>query len=119
MTYTLNAIFLQLNVVDWLQCGMIFKVYQTMFRVVKDSEHKDERQHCFTIQTCGQESRYMSVETRQELLRIETAWHAAVCSAMSTIGVSSYSAGYAFMARFDQKRLNYFHQVPAESVIFV
>lgn len=75
-----------LNVVDWLRCGLIFKVYQTMFRVLKDSEHKDERQHCFIIQTCGQDSRYLSVETRQELLRIEAAWHAAVCSAITKIG---------------------------------
>ena len=58
-----------------------------MFRVLKESEHKDERQHCFIIQTCGQEVKYLSVETRQELLRIETAWHAAVCSTISKIRV--------------------------------
>lgn len=66
---------------------MAFKVYQTMFRIVKDSENVDERQHCFLVQTSGQESRYFSVETRQELLRIENAWHTAVCNSVMKLGV--------------------------------
>ena len=36
-----------------------------MFRVIKESEYVDERQHCFLIQTFGQQSHYLSVETRQ------------------------------------------------------
>jgi hypothetical protein len=79
---------LQLNIMDWLKCGLVFKVYQTMFRVIKDSENVDERQHCFLIQTSGHESRYLSVETRQELLRIENAWHCSVCAAVMKLGVS-------------------------------
>lgn len=58
-----------------------------MFRVIKDSENVDERQHCFLLQTAGHESRYLSVETRQELLRIEAAWHCAVCSAVIKLKV--------------------------------
>lgn len=58
-----------------------------MFRVVKESENVDERQHCFLVQTSGQDSRYFSVETRQELLRIENAWHCAVCTAVMKLGV--------------------------------
>jgi hypothetical protein len=80
--------FFQLNIMDWLKCGLVFKVYQTMFRVIKDSENVDERQHCFLIQTSGHESRYLSVETRQELLRIENAWHCSVCAAVMKLGVS-------------------------------
>lgn len=67
---------------------LMFKVYQTMFRVVKESENVDERQHCFLVQTSGQDSRYFSVETRQELLRIENAWHVSVCTAVTKLGVS-------------------------------
>jgi hypothetical protein len=77
---------------DWLKCGLVFKVYQTMFRVIKDSENVDERQHCFLIQTSGHESRYLSVETRQELLRIENAWHCSVCAAVMKLGVSNDNA---------------------------
>mgnify|MGYP000577815215 CR=1 FL=1 len=80
----------QLNIMDWLKCGLVFKVYQTMFRVIKDSENVDERQHCFLIQTSGHESRYLSVETRQELLRIENAWHCSVCAAVMKLGVSYF-----------------------------
>ena len=36
-----------------------------MFRVIKESENVDERQHCFLIQSFGKESHYFSVETRQ------------------------------------------------------
>ena len=42
-----------------------FKVFEAMFRVIKESEYVDERQHCFLIQTFGQQSHYLSVETRQ------------------------------------------------------
>ena len=36
-----------------------------MFRVIKESENVDERQHCFLIQSFGKQSHYFSVETRQ------------------------------------------------------
>lgn len=81
--------FVQLNIGDWSECGLVFKVYQSMLRVIKDSENVDERQHCFLIQTSGQESRYFSVETRQELLRIESSWHSSVCTAVIKLGVSN------------------------------
>lgn len=40
-------------------------MFEAMFRVIKESEYVDERQHCFLIQTFGQQSHYLSVETRQ------------------------------------------------------
>ena len=40
-------------------------MYEAMFRVIKESENVDERQHCFLIQSFGKESHYFSVETRQ------------------------------------------------------
>ncbi|XP_046672710.1 gamma-1-syntrophin [Homalodisca vitripennis] len=80
-----------LNIGDWLECGLVFKVYQSMLRVIKDSENVDERQHCFLIQTSGQESRYFSVETRQELLRIESAWHCSVCAAVMKLGSKTFN----------------------------
>lgn len=66
---------------------MTFKVYQTMFRVMRESENVDERQHCFLAQSPGKPPRYLSVETRQELLRVEAAWHTAVCSAVTHLKV--------------------------------
>ncbi|XP_065165944.1 gamma-1-syntrophin isoform X2 [Atheta coriaria] len=83
-----------LNVADWAKCTLMFKVYQTMFRVVKESENVDERQHCFLVQTSGQDSRYFSVETRQELLRIENAWHCAVCTAVMKLGNKTFTVSY-------------------------
>ncbi|XP_019868354.1 gamma-2-syntrophin isoform X2 [Aethina tumida] len=80
-----------LNVLDWGKCPIMFKVYQTMFRVVKESENVDERQHCFLVQTSGQDSRYFSVETRQELLRIENAWHCSVCTAVMKLGNKTFT----------------------------
>jgi len=80
----------QASVTNWGDNCQIFPVYQSMFRVIKDSENVDERQHCFLLQTAGHESRYLSVETRQELLRIEAAWHCAVCSAVIKLKVQIY-----------------------------
>ncbi|XP_058798374.1 gamma-1-syntrophin isoform X2 [Phymastichus coffea] len=71
------------NIGDWSRCALTFKVYQILFRVMRESENVDERQHCFLVQSPGKSPRYLSVETRQELLRIEAAWHTAVCSAIT------------------------------------
>ncbi|XP_034945535.1 gamma-1-syntrophin [Chelonus insularis] len=70
------------NIGDWSRCALTFKVYETMFSVIRESEHIDERQHCFETQSPGKPPRYMSVETRQELLRVEAAWHTTVCAAI-------------------------------------
>ncbi|XP_023333990.1 gamma-1-syntrophin [Eurytemora carolleeae] len=71
-----------------------YKVFEAMFRVIKESEYVDERQHCFLIQTFGQQSHYLSVETRQELLRLESAWHRAVCLAISQLGAKTFHVVY-------------------------
>ena len=51
--------------VRWPCLMATFQVFEAMFRVIKESENVDERQHCFLIQTFGQQSHYFSVETRQ------------------------------------------------------
>lgn len=78
----------QCNIGDWSRCALTFKVYQTMFRVMRESENVDERQHCFLAQSPGKPPRYLSVETRQELLRVEAAWHTAICSAVTHLKVN-------------------------------
>ena len=55
---------MQLDVSDWEAGGasvQTYKVYEAMFRVIKESENVDERQHCFLIQTAAQESRWVDV----------------------------------------------------------
>ncbi|XP_059609658.1 gamma-1-syntrophin-like [Phlebotomus argentipes] len=51
-----------------------YKVYHTIFRVVKESDTVDSRQHCFLLHNLGHKPQYLSVETPQELLRIENSW---------------------------------------------
>ena len=72
----------------------IVKMFEAMFRVIKESENVDERQHCFLIQAFGQASHYFSVETRQELLRLESAWHKSVCLAISHLGSKTFHVVY-------------------------
>ena len=83
-----NVCIFQIDVSDWSRNVQVYPLNQAMFRVIKESEYVDERQHCFLLQTVGRESRYFSMETRQELLRLESAWHRAVCQAVSTLEVS-------------------------------
>lgn len=80
---------LQLNVAGISKALVVYKVYQTMFRIVKESETVDSRQHCFLLQSSGHEPRYLSVETRQELLRIENSWNAAIVTSVIKLGVST------------------------------
>lgn len=67
-----------------------YKVYQTMFRVIKESETVDARQHCFLLQSSPPDTapRYLSVETRQELLRIENSWNSTIIMSVIKLGVS-------------------------------
>ncbi|XP_071544154.1 gamma-1-syntrophin isoform X2 [Panulirus ornatus] len=84
-----------LNTHDWVERASVWAVHQTMFRVIKESEYVDERQHCFLLQTAMQESRYLSVETRQDLLRIENAWHRAVYNAVTRLGSKTFAVTQA------------------------
>merc|ERR1719266_2897727 len=59
-----------------------------------ESGNVDERQHCFLIQAFGKASHYFSVETRQELLRLESAWHKSVCLAISHLGSKTFHVVY-------------------------
>ncbi|GBP82721.1 Gamma-1-syntrophin [Eumeta japonica] len=78
-----------MNTTELAKCPESLKVYQTMFRIVKESETVDWRQHCFLVQASGASGpsaagpRYFSVETRQDLLRIEAAWTAAIVNPSS------------------------------------
>uniref|UniRef100_A0A1A9WR79 Uncharacterized protein n=1 Tax=Glossina brevipalpis TaxID=37001 RepID=A0A1A9WR79_9MUSC len=78
-----------LNVAGLSKALVVYKVYQTMFRVVKESETVDSRQHCFLLQSAGHEPRYLSVETRQELLRIENSWNAAIVTSVIKLGIKN------------------------------
>ena len=95
--YKIDHFFLQCNIGDWSHCALTFKVYQTLFRVMRESENVDERQHCFLVQSPGKPPRYLSVETRQELLRIEAAWHTAVCSAVTHLKVNTVELYFKFL----------------------
>lgn len=77
-----------LNIAMLGKPAVAYKVYQTMFRVVKESETVDSRQHCFLLQSSGHDPRYLSVETRQELLRIENSWNAAIVTSVIKLGVN-------------------------------
>ncbi|XP_045459969.1 gamma-1-syntrophin isoform X1 [Melitaea cinxia] len=76
-----------MNVTELAKCPETLKVYQTMFRTVKESEMVDWRQHCFLVQSsAGSLSapgpRYFSAETRHELLRLEAAWTANIVNSV-------------------------------------
>ncbi|XP_067633980.1 gamma-1-syntrophin isoform X2 [Eurosta solidaginis] len=85
---------LQLNVAGLSKALVAYKVYQTMFRVVKESETVDSRQHCFLLQSSGHEPRYLSVETRQELLRIENSWNAAIVTSVIKLGRKTFAVSH-------------------------
>ncbi|CAH2989075.1 unnamed protein product [Chilo suppressalis] len=84
-----------MNLTELAKCPEVLKVYQTMFRTVKESETVDWRQHCFLVQAgaaAGPQPpgpRYFSADTRRDLLRVEAAWTNNVVSSVVRLGVSS------------------------------
>jgi len=83
-----------IEVSDWKRSVQVYPIHQAMFRVIKESETVDERGHCFLLQTVGRESRYFSMETRQDLLRLESAWHRAVCQSVSGLKKQTFHVVY-------------------------
>lgn len=65
-----------------------YKAYQTMIRIVKESDYVDARPHCFLLQLAGREPHYLNFETRQELIRMENSWTASVATSVVKLGVS-------------------------------
>lgn len=84
----------QIEAGDWKRSVQVYPIHQAMFRVIKESETVDERGHCFLLQTVGRESRYFSMETRADLLRLESAWHRAVCQAVSSLKSTTFHVVY-------------------------
>ncbi|CRK92898.1 CLUMA_CG006233, isoform A [Clunio marinus] len=83
-----------INIVMLGKPAIAYKIYQTMFRVVKESETVDSRQHCFLLQSSGHDPLYLSVETRQELLRIENSWNAAIVASVIKLGRKTFAVSH-------------------------
>ncbi|XP_026317883.1 gamma-2-syntrophin [Hyposmocoma kahamanoa] len=85
------------SVAELAKCPEVLKVYQTMFRTVKESETVDWRQHCFLVQSSGggpalaQQPRYFSAETRQDLLRVEQAWTHNIVNSVIRLGKKTFT----------------------------
>lgn len=60
---------------DWTKCEMKYKVYECMFKILKDKELPDRRQNCVVIHTGTGETICLSLETRADLLALEKAWY--------------------------------------------
>ncbi|XP_012543922.1 gamma-1-syntrophin [Bombyx mori] len=85
-----------MNMTELAKCPESLKVYQTMFRTVKESETVDWRQHCFLVQSSSAGvgtpgPRYFSAETRQELLRVEAAWTANIVNSVIRLGKKTFT----------------------------
>lgn len=64
-----------------------------MFRVIKESEAVDARQHCFMLQSSPPDAtpRYLSVDTRPELIRMETSWNSSIITSVIKLGVRQFN----------------------------
>ncbi|XP_033099451.1 gamma-2-syntrophin-like isoform X2 [Anneissia japonica] len=61
------------NTHEWFKHERCYKLSEILSRVYKDVELLDERPYCFGIEA-GEESHYMSTETRSEM----AVWHSAI-----------------------------------------
>ncbi|XP_063899815.1 gamma-1-syntrophin [Helicoverpa armigera] len=88
-----------MNITELAKCPETLKVYQTMFRTVKESETVDWRQHCFLVQSSAAGPagaappgpRYFSAETRRDLLRVEAAWTNNIVSSVVRLGKKTFT----------------------------
>lgn len=63
-------------------------MYESQLKIIKESDVCDERQHCLLFTSIGSVVKYLSVETRQELLKMESSWNTALCSAVRRLKVN-------------------------------
>ncbi|XP_068626762.1 gamma-2-syntrophin isoform X2 [Battus philenor] len=87
-----------MNIAELAKCPETLKVYQTMFRTVKESETVDWRQHCFLVQASGAGPgaspagpRYFSADTRRDLLRVEAAWTHNIVNSVVRLGKKTFT----------------------------
>ncbi|CAH0592731.1 unnamed protein product [Chrysodeixis includens] len=88
-----------MNITELAKCPETLKVYQTMFRTVKESETVDWRQHCFLVQSSAAGPagaappgpRYFSAETRRDLLRVDQAWTANIVNSVIRLGKKTFT----------------------------
>ncbi|KAK7602681.1 hypothetical protein V9T40_006655 [Parthenolecanium corni] len=76
---------------DWSECECSFKMYESQLKIIKESDVCDERQHCLLFTSIGSVVKYLSVETRQELLKMESSWNTALCSAVRRLKEVKYT----------------------------
>ncbi|XP_054719473.1 gamma-1-syntrophin-like [Uloborus diversus] len=82
------------NVQSFSSCPNVFKVYQAMLKILKESQYIDERQHCFMLHTGVSDTHYLCAENKAELLRIENGWHRATYNAVTRLGSKTFSVVY-------------------------
>ncbi|XP_069106773.1 gamma-1-syntrophin-like [Argopecten irradians] len=82
---------------DWVRCDTVFKLYECMFKVLKDSELLDDRQHSCTIQTGTGEKFYLSTDSRSDLLHLEKAWYR--CNHYSIVKLKNRTFGCTWRGR--------------------
>jgi hypothetical protein len=46
-----------------------------MFKILKDEELPDDRQHCCSVQTGSKDAIILSMDSRADLLHLEKAWY--------------------------------------------
>ncbi|XP_021361792.1 gamma-1-syntrophin-like [Mizuhopecten yessoensis] len=88
---------LQMQTRDWVRCDTVFKLYECMFKVLKDPELLDDRQHSCTIQTGTGEKFYLSTDSRSDLLHLEKAWYR--CNHNSIVKLKSRTFGCTWRGR--------------------
>ncbi|XP_072029199.1 gamma-2-syntrophin-like isoform X2 [Amphiura filiformis] len=79
-----------LNTRDWVKCERVYKLYEVITRIFKDSELLDDRPHCFSLQSGADENHYMSTESRSEL----NVWQSAVLRATHAAAIKLASKTY-------------------------
>ncbi|CAD5114975.1 DgyrCDS4004 [Dimorphilus gyrociliatus] len=86
---------------DWEVPEKTFKIYESVFRILKQSECADDRKYCCIIENakCNKVTQtvqkcYMSVDSRQQLLKLEKAWHCANATAVTTIQNITYGCSW-------------------------
>ena len=57
---------------------------------LQSNELVDGRSHCCLLETGDGSSHYLSVESRQQMLHLEKAWHRATVSSVTALAVSVY-----------------------------
>jgi len=79
------------SVNDWNKSAKCYRIYESLFKLIKANEQLDERSNCFVLHNCNGSAHYMNVENIEILIQLDKMWQRTLYTSVYAIGSKSFN----------------------------